>query len=86
MCLAVPHVIQEIRDGKKALALAGAVRTEIRTDLVDFLSPGDTVLVHAGFAIEKLSPPDSEEVLALWEEVRRFAGATLRAAPARDAV
>ena len=86
MCLAIPHVIQEIRYGKKAVALAGAVRTEIRTDLVDSLSPGDTVLVHAGFAIEKLSPSDSDELLILWEEVRSFAGATLRHTPAHDDV
>jgi len=86
MCLAIPHVIQEILDEKKAVALAGAVRTEIRTDLVDSLSPGDTVLVHAGFAIEKLSPSDSEELLVLWEEVRSFAGATLRDTSTHDDV
>ncbi len=79
MCLAIPHVIQEIRDGNKAVALAGAVRTEIRTDLVDSPVPGDTVLVHAGFAIEKLSRADSEELIALWEEVRSLAGAPFRA-------
>lgn len=85
MCLAIPHVIQEILDGKKAVALAGAVRTEIRTDLVDSLSRGDTVLVHAGFAIEKLSPADSEELLALWEEVRSLAGETLQGSLTHDA-
>ena len=74
MCLAIPHVIQEILGDNRALAFAGAVRTEIRTDLVESPAPGDTVLVHAGFAIEKLSPADSEELLALWEEVRRLAG------------
>ncbi len=74
MCLAIPHTIQEILDGNRAVARAGAVRTEIRTDLVDSPSVGDTVLVHAGFAIEKLSPADSEELLGLWDEVRRLAG------------
>jgi len=44
------------------------------------------VLVHAGFAIEKLSPADSEELLALWEEVRSLAGETLRGSLTHDAV
>jgi hypothetical protein len=38
------------------------------------LKPGDTVLVHAGFAIEKLSPEDSDELKALWDELRALAG------------
>ena len=75
MCLAVPHTIETILGEHRALAAAGAVRTEIRTDLVDDVEPGDTVLVHAGFAIEKLSPEDSEELKALWDELRALAGA-----------
>ena len=74
MCLAVPHTIETILGEHRALAAAGAVRTEIRTDLVDDVEPGDTVLVHAGFAIEKLSPEDSEELKALWDELRALAG------------
>ncbi len=34
MCLAVPHTIETILGEHRALAAAGAVRTEIRTDLV----------------------------------------------------
>ncbi len=74
MCLAVPHTIETILGEHRALAAAGAVRTEIRTDLVDDVEPGDTVLVHAGVAIEKLSPEDSEELKALWDELRALAG------------
>lgn len=74
MCLAVPHTIVEILGENRALAAAGAVLTEIRTDLVEDAAPGDTVLVHAGFAIEKLSPEDSEELKDLWDELRALAG------------
>ncbi|HPA59758.1 MAG TPA: HypC/HybG/HupF family hydrogenase formation chaperone, partial [Synergistales bacterium] len=56
MCLAVPHRIIALRAANRALALAGAVETEIRTDLVPGLGEGDLVLVHAGFAIERLLP------------------------------
>ena len=74
MCLAVPHTIREILDENRALAVAGAVRTEIRTDLIDAPAPGDTVLVHAGFAIEKLSHSDAEELIGLWDELRSLTG------------
>ena len=74
MCLAVPHIIESVLDDFRAVAVAGAVRTEIRTDLIENALPGDTVLVHAGFAIEKLSPEDSQELLELWSELRRLSG------------
>lgn len=74
MCLAVPHVLEEVFSDGRAIAVAGAVRAEIRTDLIDDPAPGDTVLVHAGFAIEKLDPGDSRELLDLWEELRRVTG------------
>lgn len=74
MCLAIPHTIHEILDENRALAVAGAVRTEIRTDLIDAPARGDTVLVHAGFAIEKLAPSDAKELAELWDELRSLTG------------
>lgn len=73
MCLAVPHRIVEIRDDSQALARTGAVEVEVRTDLLEDIRIGDVVLVHAGFAIEKLQEDDGKELEQLWEEVRRFA-------------
>ena len=74
MCLAIPHRIIRLLDDNSALASAGAVQTEIRVDLVPGLEPGDVVLVHAGFAIERLLEEQGHEVEALWEEIRRMAG------------
>ncbi|GAB6280694.1 MAG: HypC/HybG/HupF family hydrogenase formation chaperone [Thermovirga sp.] len=74
MCLAIPHRILRFLDDNSALASAGAVETEIRVDLVPGIEVGDVVLVHAGFAIEKLLEEHGREVEALWEEVRRLAG------------
>ena len=78
MCLAVPHRIIALRAANRALALAGAVETEIRTDLVPGLGEGDLVLVHAGFAIERLLPEEGEELERLWEKVRELAGPQTR--------
>jgi hydrogenase expression/formation protein HypC len=37
---------------------------------------GDTVLVHAGFAIEKLDTSEEAEITQLWEELQRLAADT----------
>lgn len=74
MCLAAPHRIIEILDDNRALARAGSVVREIRTDLVGELCPGEDVLVHAGFAIQRITAEDGEELTALWDKIRDLAG------------
>jgi hydrogenase expression/formation protein HypC len=73
MCLAAPHIIKEIFADGSARAASGGVETEIRLDLIEHPAPGDTVLVHAGFAIQKLDRGESEELIALWDELGRAA-------------
>ena len=70
MCLAVPYVIKEIFESGPALAVSNGVEVEIRLDLIENPTLGDTVLVHAGFAIQKLDEKESAELTALWEEIR----------------
>ncbi|ADE57518.1 MULTISPECIES: HypC/HybG/HupF family hydrogenase formation chaperone [Aminobacterium] len=72
MCLAVPHTIERILDHNTVLATAGSVQVEVRVDLIDSADIGDTVLVHAGFAIEKLEENDSIELQALWNEIHLY--------------
>lgn len=74
MCLAVPHVLVEITGPCTAIGRAGTIEVEIRTDLLEGARPGDRVLVHAGFAIEKLQPEEATEIEALWEEIRALSG------------
>ena len=70
MCLAVPYVIKKISEDGSALAVSNGVELEIRIDLIEDPALGDTVLVHAGFAIQKLDEKESTELTALWEEIR----------------
>ncbi len=42
--------------------------------LIDDPAPGDWVLVHAGFAIEKLEPDDARKTLALFSELQEGMG------------
>ena len=58
MCLGVPAKILETSDGAAVVELGG-VRREISVMLIDDVSVGEWVIVHAGFAIEKLSEEEA---------------------------
>ena len=68
MCLAVPLKLIKI-DGKKALGEALGMTREIRVDFIPEPKLGDYVMVHAGFAIERLSESQALEDLESWEEM-----------------
>jgi len=68
MCLGVPAKILETSDAH-AVVEVGGVRREISVMLIDDVSVGEWVIVHAGFAIEKLSEEAAEQTLALFREI-----------------
>ncbi len=68
MCLAVPGEIVEIENNNATVDFGGAQR-EVKIDLLEDLSIGDYVLIHVGYAIQKLSPEEAEETLKYWREV-----------------
>ena len=68
MCLAVPLKLIEI-DGTEAVGDAMGVRRRIRVDFIPEPKIGDYVIVHAGFAIERLSEQQALEDLNSWEEL-----------------
>ncbi|HIX93855.1 MAG TPA: HypC/HybG/HupF family hydrogenase formation chaperone [Candidatus Gemmiger excrementipullorum] len=67
MCLAVPLKIVSV-DGKRAVGEAGGLTQTLRVDFLPDIQPGDYVMVHAGFAIERLSEQQARENLACIEE------------------
>lgn len=70
MCLGIPGKIVELRKKEKiAVVDYGGVKKEARVNLLDDISVGDYVLVHAGYAIQKLDPKEAEETLRLFEEI-----------------
>jgi len=70
MCLGIPMRIVE-RNGNDAVAEAGGVRRNIRLDLLEDVDVGDYVLIHTGYAIERLDEKDALETLKLLDEVYR---------------
>lgn len=68
MCIAVPAEVLEIKEGKIGLVDYGDLKQEVRLDLVD-VKVGEFVLVHVGFAIQKLSREDGLQTRELFKEV-----------------
>ena len=68
MCLAVPLKITEI-SGNDAIGERDGVRRKIRVDFIENPKIGEYVIVHAGFAIERLGAKEAEESIAAAEEV-----------------
>ena len=73
MCLAIPLKLVEI-NGKTAVGEAMGMRREIRVDFIDRPQIGDYVIVHAGFAIERLPKQQALDDLEAWEDVRNALG------------
>jgi hydrogenase expression/formation protein HypC len=66
MCLAIPAKVVELRDGDQAVIDLAGVRKEISLALVDDVWPGDYVIVHVGYALQKLDPEEAAKTLALF--------------------
>ncbi len=73
MCLGIPAKVLNTGDGSAVVELGG-VRREISVMLLDDVAVGEWVIVHAGFAIEKLSEEEAEKTLALFREIADFEG------------
>lgn len=69
MCLAMPMKINRI-EGTAAECEAGGLTQNVRIDFIPDACPGDYVMVHAGFAIQKMSEKEALENIALLEELK----------------
>jgi hydrogenase expression/formation protein HypC len=68
MCLSVPAEILSI-DGQMARASVGGAIREISLQLVEDMHVGDFVLLHTGYAIEKISAEEAAETIRLLREL-----------------
>ncbi len=67
MCLGIPMQIVEI-DRDVGIVESGGIKRKVGLMLIDGAKVGDWVIVHAGFAIEKIKPEDAIETLKLISE------------------
>lgn len=69
MCLAIPVRVDEIIDQDTAIADIGGVRKEINVSLILDLEVGDYVILHVGYALNKLDKDEAEKTLKLFSEL-----------------
>ena len=69
MCLAIPARVSEILEGDQAIVDLGGVRKDVSLALLDDVNIGDYVIVHVGYALQKLDPEEAEKTLALFAEM-----------------
>jgi hydrogenase expression/formation protein HypC len=66
MCLAIPARVVELLENDQAVVDLGGVRKEISLALVSDVAVDDYVIVHVGYALNKLDQDEAEKTLALF--------------------
>jgi hydrogenase expression/formation protein HypC len=69
MCLAIPHEVVDVLDADRCLIRLGGATQPCFIGLVEDVRVGDWVVVHAGFAIDKIDPEDAAANLDLLAQV-----------------
>ena len=69
MCLAIPARVVELLDDNRAIVELGGVEKAISLALVEDVVPGDYVILHVGYALNRLDPEEAEKTLALFAEM-----------------
>jgi hydrogenase expression/formation protein HypC len=75
MCLAVPMRVKSI-DGYTCTCEARGVEREVSLFMLqdEPLAPGDHVLVHVGYAIQKVTATEASQSWALFDEILESVG------------
>jgi hydrogenase expression/formation protein HypC len=71
MCLSIPAKIISI-EGETARASVGGTIINVGLHMIDDVKAGDYVLVHTGFALQKISDEEAQETLKLIKEIEDF--------------
>ena len=69
MCLAIPMKIRKVNGGFAEVE-ADQLRRTVNIQLLSSVKIGDFVIVHAGFAIQKLDLKTAKENIRLMHEIR----------------
>jgi hydrogenase expression/formation protein HypC len=67
MCLSIPAEILEINKNMAKVSVGGVVYNS-SLDLIENVEVGDYILLHAGFAIEKIDKDEAEKTLNMIKE------------------
>jgi hydrogenase expression/formation protein HypC len=70
MCLGIPGKVIHIEGEQGKVSMQGNV-LNVSFMLLEKIEVGDFVLVHTGFALEKLEQQEAEQTLALLDELKK---------------
>ena len=65
MCLAIPALVVSKPGPLRAVVELEGVRKEVSLALVDGVDVGDYVIIHVGFALQKLDEAEARQTLAM---------------------
>lgn len=71
MCLGIPLRIESKEGNNEAIGALNGVKKRIRIDLVPNIKCGEYVMVHAGFALERIEESTANETLEALEEIKQ---------------
>jgi|YelNatPaOPRAMG01_1025707.scaffolds.fasta_scaffold06143_2 hydrogenase expression/formation protein HypC len=69
MCLAIPGKVIEVK-GKEAIVDFEGLKKNVRIDFVK-VKKNDFVIVHTGFAIEKVNKKNAEFTIKNWRKINK---------------
>ena len=69
MCLAIPACVEKLTTDNQAIVNLSGIRKTVSLVLVENIQPGDYVIVHVGFALQRLDLAEAERTLALFAEM-----------------
>jgi hydrogenase expression/formation protein HypC len=69
MCLAIPMKVEKVI-GKFAIVSLGNVKRKVNISFVENVKKGDYLIIHAGFAIEKLDKKEAEKTIKIIREIK----------------
>jgi hydrogenase expression/formation protein HypC len=73
MCVAIPVKVLEIK-GTKGVIEFGGLNKEVELYLTPEVRVGEYILLHAGFAIQRIDEGEAKETLKLLEEIIEISG------------
>lgn len=68
MCLSLPAKVIEIQGDMAEVSIGGTL-FKAGLQMIDDVRPGDYILLHAGFAIQKINEDEAQEIMRLLQEM-----------------
>jgi hydrogenase expression/formation protein HypC len=73
MCLSIPAKVLSV-EGNTAKASVGGAIINTSLHLVDDVKPGDYILIHTGFALQKISEEEALETIRIIQDLEKETG------------